>query len=52
MKQTQPMNTPEATDVSRGWLDLYEAGAEGVATWSESPPPFLERLRAFLPSGS
>ena len=42
----------QATDLYGGWHELYEAGSEGVPTWSESPPPFLDRLQPFLPPGT
>lgn len=47
---TQNSKTESSNVYSAGWLELYEASTEGVPTWSESPPPFLEKLRPFISS--
>jgi methylase of polypeptide subunit release factors len=36
----------------KGWLDLYESGADGTATWSEEAPPFLQQIKSHIPAGS
>jgi SAM-dependent methyltransferase len=39
---------PETGDINSGWLELYAAATDGVPTWSESPPPFLDKLKPFI----
>lgn len=47
---TNPKMNQDAGDVHSGWLELYSAATNGVPTWSESPPPFLDKLKPFIPS--
>jgi ubiquinone/menaquinone biosynthesis C-methylase UbiE len=42
----------DTSNVYSGWLELYQAGSEGVPVWSEAPPPFLEKLKPFVPPGT
>ena len=52
MNSNAPTINTETTDLYSGWLDLYAAGAEGVATWSDTPPPFLDKLKPHFAPGA
>ena len=48
MNSTSKTKT-DAANIYSGWQELYAAATEGVPVWSESPPPFVDKLKPFIP---